>query len=217
MSALLEEVSETLADVLKRLGDVPLNRILMKPAPGTATPRDALLLSEREPKRLCELVDGVLVEKAMGHQSSRLAGFLLYLLWDYLQKHDLGTLSGANGPHQLSEEQVRFPDVAFIAWDRIPQGADPATPMPDWIPNLAVEILSPGNTRGEMRRKLADHFAAGVELVWIADPHTRTVAVYTSPTEFQTRTDTDTLDGGTVLPGFTVPLAKWFAQGTRLR
>ena len=63
---------ETLADLLSQLGHVPLNRIRMFPPPGTATVEDVARLCDREPKRLCELVDGVLVEKDMGFEESRL-------------------------------------------------------------------------------------------------------------------------------------------------
>ena len=64
--------AETLADLLKRLGDIPMVRIRMRPAPGTATADDVLRLCAAEPKRLCELVDGVLVEKPIGHLEARL-------------------------------------------------------------------------------------------------------------------------------------------------
>jgi Uma2 family endonuclease len=189
----------------------------MKPPPGTATPEDALKLCNGEPRRLCELVDGVLVEKAMGHRESRRAGYLIYCLWMYLEERDLGTVAGEDGPHRLSYDQVRFPDVAFIAYDRIPEGADPATPMPDWIPNLAVEFLSEGNTKGEMERKLRDYFAAGVELVWYVDPEKKTARVYTGPAEVRELTESDILDGGAVLPGFSLSIAKWFAKGAQVR
>jgi Uma2 family endonuclease len=209
--------AETLADMLRQLGNVPPERILMIPAPGTATAEDVLKLCNGEPKRLCELVDGVLVEKAMGQRESRLAVILIHWIMNYLDQHDLGIVTGADGPFRLYFEQVRFPDVAFIAYDHIPSGADPATPMPDWTPNLAVEILSESNTRGEMERKLRDYFAAGVELVWYVDPEQRTVRVYTSIQEVTELTDQDTLDGGTILPGFSLSIAEWFNKGERIR
>ena len=135
--------SESLAEVLHRIGDVPLDRILARPAPGDATPADVLRLCDGEPKRLCELVDGVLVEKAMGQHESRIAIELAGLLWTYLKTHNLGILTGADGPYSLEEDQIRFPDVAFISWDNIPPDADPRTPMPDWTISLAVEAISP--------------------------------------------------------------------------
>ena len=211
------EPLETLADLMEQLGNVPLERIRLHPFPGTATVEDVLRLCDREPKRLCELVDGVLVEKVMGHQESRLAARLLQILQNYLDEHDLGILAGADGPHQILFDQVRFPDVAFIAYDRIPEGADPATPVPDWIPSLAVEVLSTGNTKAEMARKLRDYFEAGVELVWYVDPSDRTVRVYHSPEAVTTLTEADDLDGEQLLPGFRLSIRDWFDRAARIR
>ena len=217
MIAAEQEQLETLADLLERLGNVPLARIRLHPFPGTATVADVIRLCDREPRRLCELVDGVLVEKVMGHQESRLAFLLGQLLQNYLDGHDLGIAAGADGPHQILFDQVRFPDVAFIAYDRIPEDADPATPVPNWIPSLAVEILSASNTKKEMARKLRDYFEAGVELVWYVDPSDRTVRVYHSPEAVVTLTENDDLDGEHLLPGFRLSIRDWFDKALRIR
>lgn len=208
---------ETLADLMDRLGNVPLERIRLHPFPGTATVADVARLCDREPKCLCELVDGVLVEKVVGHQESRLAFRLAQALQNYLDMNDLGIVSGSDGPHQILPDQVRFPDVAFIAYDRIPEQADPATKVPSWIPNLAVEILSAGNTRAEMSRTLRDYFDSGVELVWYVDPSDRTVRVYHSTEAVATLTETDWLDGEQLLPGFRLSIGDWFERANRVR
>lgn len=205
--------TEPFADVLHRIGDVPLDRILAHPAPGEATTADVLRLCDGEPKRLCELVDGVLVEKATGHRESRLSFWLGIRLAEYAERRQCGILTGADSPHHLTEDQVRFPDVSFISWDNIPTDADPNTPMPDWVPSLAVEAINPANSRGEMKRKLKDYFAAGVELVWYLYPIERVVRVYTSAEDCQTLTDADDLDGGDVLPGFRVSVRELFDAG----
>ncbi|MBC8117787.1 MAG: Uma2 family endonuclease [Candidatus Saccharimonas sp.] len=205
--------SDSLADMLHRLGDIPPERILARPAPGTAMPSDVLRLCDGEPKRLCELVDGVLVEKAMGQRESRLAFWLGVRLAKYVEDHRCGILTGADGPHHLTDDQIRFPDVVFISWDNIPPDADPGTPMPAWIPSLAVEVISPGNTRGEMKRKLTDYFTAGVELVWYVYPKERVVRVYTSEEDCRTLTEDDSLDGGSVLPGFQLSVRQLFDAG----
>jgi len=72
-----------------------------------------------------------------------------------------------------------------------------------------VEILSPSNTRKEMARKLGEYFEAGVLLVWVIDPAKRTAEAYTNP---DAKTAVDVLDGGDVLPGFRLPLAKLFEK-----
>ena len=211
------EPLETLADLMEQLGNVPLERIRLHPFPGTATVEDVLRLCDREPKCLCELVDGVLVEKVNRHPESRLAARLIHVLQSYLDEHDLGILTGADGPLQILSDQVRFPDVVFIGYDRIPEGADPATPVPDWIPSLAVEVLSPSNTKAEMARKLRDYFEAGVELVWYVDPSDRTVRVYHSPEAVVTLTEADDLDGEQLLPGFRLSIRDWFDRASRIR
>jgi Uma2 family endonuclease len=77
---------------------------------------------------------------------------------------------------------------------------------------LAVEVLSEGNTRGEMERKRKEHFLAGVELVWMVDPFRRTVEVYTAPDCVTKLAEDDTLDGGAVLPDFELELRQLFAR-----
>lgn len=208
---------ETLAELMQRLGDVPLDRIRMNPVPGTATVDDVRRLCDREPRRLCELVDGVLVEKVMGHEEARLATWLGIHVGKYLEENDIGIVVGADGPHQVLPEQIRFPDLAFIAYGNIPDTADPHTAVPDWVPTLAVEIISKKNTKAEMARKLRDYFEAGVELVWYVDPPTRTVRVYRAPDAFVTLTDADMLDGENVLPGFRLSIREWFDRALRVR
>jgi Uma2 family endonuclease len=204
-------VIETIADLLNRLGGVPPERIRMQPAPGTATEADVLLRPNGE-KRLFELVDGVLVEKPMGFYESLLAAWLIRLLGGFLDQHDLGFVLGADAPLRLEPGLVRLPDVSFVAWDRFPNRELPAEPVPDLAPDLAVEVISDGNTEEEMERKVQEYFTAGVRLVWYVYPETRTVQVYTSLTDVRVLGETDTLDGGAVLPGFQLSIREWFQQ-----
>src|SRR5271169_5304040 len=87
---------KTLADLRKRLGGIALERIWFHPAPGTATEKDVVKAEERE-NRLCELVDGTLVEKAKGFEEARLALRLGRLIDTYVDQHDLGICVGADG------------------------------------------------------------------------------------------------------------------------
>ena len=201
----------TLADLLEHLGGISPHRIPLRPAPGTATERHLLALHKRD-KRLYELVEGVLVEKIMGYAESYLAMELGRLLGNFVAAHDLGVLTGADGAMRLMPGLVRIPDVSFIRWDRIPDRRIPAQRLPDLTPDLAVEILSEGNTPGEMDRKMRDYFFSGTRLVWYIDPKLRTVRVYTSPDQCVELSDRDTLDGSAVLPGFSLPLAQLFAR-----
>ena len=201
----------TLADLMKRLGDVPLERIRFHPPPGTAVVADVARIQEHE-GRLCELVEGVLLEKTVGIRESLLAMFLGGVLRAFVRSRNLGIVAGADGTMEIVANLVRIPDVAFIAWDRLPNRCVPDDPVPLVAPNLAVEVLSKGNTAGEMSVKRREYFDAGVEIVWEVDPRKRTVAVYSSPTEVTTLSGDNVLDGGTLLPGFQLPLAELFGE-----
>jgi Uma2 family endonuclease len=199
----------TVGDVLKRFADYPPERIRLHPTPGTATKRDVLEV-ERTEGKLCELIDGVLVEKAMGLEESFVAADLIQLLGPVVKSNDLGILAGADGTIELFPGQVRIPDVAFYSWDKLPGRKRPKKPIPGLVPDLAVEVLSKTNTRREMFAKRKDYFFAGVRLVWVVDPKKRTVDAYTGVNAVEHLTAADALTGGDVLPGFAVPVAELF-------
>src|SRR5579884_3377201 len=119
------QTAETLADLVKQLGDIPLERIRLKPAPGTATEQDLVAALEAPRKRICELVDGVLVEKPVATKEGLLAGLVLQALWNYLDEHDLGVAVPGDSPLRLWPGLVRIPDVSFISWERLPGGELP--------------------------------------------------------------------------------------------
>ncbi len=202
---------DTLADLLERLGGVPLERIRFRPCPGTATEEDVLRIEEQE-NRLCELVEGVLVEKPMGFRESLLAAALVQYLREFVAIGNLGLVTGEGGMMRLFAGLVRIPDVAFVSWSRLPDGQVPDVPIPQLAPNLAVEVLSRSNTPKEMQGKREEYFAAGVALVWIVDPDERRVTVFTSPEDSVAYSSSDVLDGGTVLPGFSLALGDLFAE-----
>ncbi len=201
----------TVADVLKQLGDIPPRRVRMNPTPGMATERDVLNILDHE-NRLCELVDGTLVEKPMGVLEACLAGVIIRLLGNFVEDHDLGIVTAPDGTLRLMPGLVRMPDVAFISWNQLPARKFPNEPIASLIPELAVEVLSESNTRGEMERKLKEYFLAGSQLVWLVDPDTRSVDVHTAPDRFSRLKEGDTLDGGNVLPHFRLPLNQLFAR-----
>jgi Uma2 family endonuclease len=201
----------TVAELLKKLGGIPGERVLLEPPPGTATEKDVLAV-ERRDGRLCELVDGTLVEKTMGLAESFVALEIAFLLRQFLADHKLGILAGEQGPFRLWTGLVRIPDVSFISWDQLPNRKIPKKPLPDLYPNLAVEVLSRKNTKVEIDRKLHEYFRSGTRLAWVVDPRKRTVRVHTAPDQFHLVTEDQTLDGGDVLPGLNLPLREVFAQ-----
>ncbi len=204
----------TLADLVERFGPMPAGRILNDPPPGTATEAEVLFLAGHH-DRPCELVDGVLVEKTPGFYESYLAVRVASCIGRFVDPRGLGIVTGEAGMMRLMAGLVRIPDVAFVSWDRLPEGCVPRAPIPDLAPDLAIEVLSKKNTALEMSRKLDDYFKAGVRLVWYVDPRTRTVEVYT---RHQARTiihETEMLTGGDVLPGFSLPLKDLFFEPVR--
>ncbi len=201
----------TVAELLKKLGGIPAERVLLDPPPGTATEKDVLEVEARQ-GRICELVDGVLVEKAMGLPESFLAMWLGSLLNQFLAKHKLGFLAGADGTLRLWPGLVRIPDVSFISWNQLPNRKVPKKAIPDLYPDLAVEVLSRKNTKAEIDRKLQEYFRSGTRLAWVVDPRKRNVRVYTTPDQFDLLNEDQSLDGGDVLPGLSLPLREVFAQ-----
>lgn len=192
---------------LAALGGVPLSRILFDPWPGTATEADLLYMVDHE-KRLCELIDGTLVEKPVGFWEGVIAARIIILLAAYVDPRGLGVVSGADSTLKMKSGRIRLPDVSFVAQARLPQTREP---VPTLAPDLAIEVLSESNTAAEMHQKLAEYFQSGTRLAWLVDPETRSVAVYTSPDEpIATVPETGDLEGGTVLPGLRIRVADMF-------
>jgi Uma2 family endonuclease len=205
---------ETVADLLRRLGGIPARRVRLDPAPGTATERD--LIRENESKlrtALYELVEGTLVEKGMGIEESQLAMLLGYHLMGFILPRKLGYLNGEAGMMRTTGTQVRAPDIAFFSRARFPGGKFPKGAIAPVGPDLAVEVLSKGNTKAEIARKLREYFGSGTRLAWIVDPKTRSIHVHASPTESTRLEAGAVLDGGEVLPGFRLALAELFPAG----
>jgi Uma2 family endonuclease len=202
-----------LQDLLDELGGIAPERIRFRPPPGTAKEKHVVQVHDHE-NRLCELVDGVLVEKAMGSIESLLASALAREIGNFIEDADLGVVLGADAMLRLAPGLVRMPDVSFVSWDKIPGGEFPEDPIAGLVPDLAVEVLSAGNTKRELERKVREYFAAGVRLVWLIDPKSRIAEVDTSPDSRRLRS-AQKLDGAPVLPGFELPLRQFFARVSR--
>ena len=134
-------ITWTIADVHARLPGFPDDRILIYPTPGTATEQD-LLEAEARTGRICELIDGTLVQKTMATYESMLALALGYFIQRYLDTNDIGTLTGEGGLLKVLPAQIRAPDVSFIRWERLPGRDSPKPAVYAIAPDLAAEILS---------------------------------------------------------------------------
>jgi Uma2 family endonuclease len=205
MNAIIEPMLHNVADLIESLA-VPPQRIRLNPRPGDATEDDVIR------NKCCELIDGTLVEKAMGYYESRLAIALIYYLERYFDVNPCGFLLDGSGMVRVDREQIRLPDVSVFLWERFPDRKLPFGQILDMVPDIPVEVLSPTNTRAEMARKRREYFNGGAKLVWEVDPATRSVEVFTAPDVSTTLDENATLDGGDVLPGFTLSIREWFAR-----
>jgi Uma2 family endonuclease len=162
--------------------------------------------------RRCELFAGMVVEKPVGARESLIGGHLHTAVQVYIWPRRLGFTFPADGGFAFGADITFYPDVSFVPRSRCPDGKLPTAAVCPIVPALAAEVLSDSNTEAEMRYKRTIYFAQGVQLVWEVDIQLRTVAVFTQadpPATVLNRTQT--LDGGAVLPGFTLALADLFA------
>jgi len=203
-------VASSLADLLVDLGSIPVERVRMNPSPGSATMDDLIRVNGQG--GMFELVDATLVEKAMGWRESLIASLLCELLRQYLRHHDLGLVTGPDGFMRILQSQVRGPDVAFVSWERLPDGRVPDAAVPEIVPDLAIEVLSSSNTYAEMARKRREYFHAGVREVWMIDPIERTVAVYSEIMRYDVLDEQAVLSGGDILPGLQISLSQLFGE-----
>ncbi len=216
MTATIVNPVPTMADVaaiLAGLGGVPPERIWMTPTPGTATEADVIRIVESADKRLVELVDGTLVEKAVGQEESRITIRLGGKFDVYCEDNDFGWVSGPDGMTRMKGGNVRGPDLSVFPFSMFPDGEMPDELVASVAPMLAIEVLSKSNTVAEIAKKLVELFASGTTLAWVIDPKKRSAKVYTAATKFTTLDATGVLDGGEVVPGFRCPLADLFAVG----
>jgi Uma2 family endonuclease len=212
MSLAAPAVSDlTAVELAARVGDIPLWRIRLDPPPGAATEEDVERI-RREEGAICELINGVLVEKAVSDKTAFLGIQIATLLSNFITPRRIGWILGADGFVWLFGELLRAPDVSFARRDQRPDGRPLDVGYSDTAPALAVAVFSPGITAGEMQRKRAEFFAAGTELFWIVYPDREEVEVWTGPETHRTLRGKDVLDGGTVLPGFEVKVADIFAN-----
>lgn len=159
-----------------------------------------------------ELIEGELQRMApdnMGH--GHVSDNVAYPLSGHARQHRLGRVYTNIGyTLAIDPPTVLGPDISFVRADRVPP-IDAQSGFVAMAPDLAVEIVSPSNSAGEIARKVRIYLAAGVRLVWIVDPVSRTVAVHHPDRTGRILIEGETLDGEDVVPGFALPVAEVFA------
>jgi Uma2 family endonuclease len=151
-----------------------------------------------------ELENGRIVEKPMGTRSGWIGSQLLSQIAFYLRDRPIGWVFGCDTMYRCyptHPNQVRKPDVSFIAKGRLPDEQVPDTFILI-APDLAVEVLSAMDLASEINRKVAEYLEAGVRLVWIIDPETRTVLIRRANGTIAQVDRHGAVSGEDVLPGF---------------
>jgi len=149
--------------------------------------------------------------KMAGQEHARISMRLSVALFTFVNARDLGEVYGDNLNYVLEGEpgnivRMRIPDLSFVAANR--------TSTPDekgyyyLAPDLAIEVISPTESKKETVEKIADYLRFGAKQVWAVDPDPRTVTVHLP--DGSTKVYSETLTGGDVLPGFVLPLKQLF-------
>ncbi len=170
-------------------------------------------LSHGETAKRLELSRGSLVAMSpTGEAHTVIAAWLLHLIMTYVDAHGLGEVTGEAGGYLLSTnpDTVRAPDVGFVAKARLTFAAsEKYIPV---APDLAVEIMSPGDSATEINDKVLEYLQAGTRLIWVVYPTSKTVTVYKSVNDVQIVRLDGVLSGDAVLPGFSLPVRDIFKK-----
>lgn len=164
---------------------------------------------EKHPGR-CELIDGEIIEMApAGFEHGRVVARISRILGDFVERSDLpGVVLAGDPGFIIDEHHVRAPDVAYLTLERAAMA--PKTGFMPFMPTVAVEVVSPGDTYSEVVAKARLWIRTGVALVWVADPRNRTVEVYRRGCAVAVLDEAATVDGADVLPGFSRPVSDFF-------
>lgn len=159
-----------------------------------------------------ELVDGRLVERNMGSESSQVGGRVFLRIGNYIEANSLGAVFPADCGYQIFPDRpklVRFPDASFVRSGRLSNDVGPKGHM-RIVPDLVLEVVSPNDLAGEVDAKIVEYQKVGVPLIWVAYPDSRSIYVYRQDRPFERLGPNQTLTGDEVLPGFAIPVADLF-------
>jgi len=170
---------------------------------------EALMALPRDGRKY-ELLGGDLVVSPTGFQHGCISSRLLAALLAFVIEHRLGVVVDSSTGFRLKNGDCLSPDVSFVGKERLRGRKETPSKFFQGAPDLAVEVLSPGESRRRLRQKLAQYFADGTRLAWVVNPKERTVSVYDSPDHPNILHEDERLDGGPLLPGFSFALKELF-------
>src|ERR1051325_8742265 len=173
---------------------------------------DELLAMPKDGYRY-ELVKGELIRTApAGGEHGAIAASLTVIFGHYIKGNNLDLMFGAETGFKIAvdPDTVRAPDFAFVSRERIPEDG---VPKGYWVgaPDLAVEVVSPGDVYGEVEEKVIEWLDAGTRMVIVVNPRRRPATVYRSRSNVKILSDSDELSGEDVLPGFSCLVSQFFA------
>lgn len=164
-----------------------------------------------------ELEDGILVERDMSVESSWIGGELAAVLRNHCKAKELGWVFPADNAYQCfpdSPDTIRKPDVSFIRFGRLTDEKLPAEGYAKIPPDLAVEVISPNDLAYEVERKIKQYLSAGVQLVWVINPDTRTIRIHRPDGTLAELGADGELSGERVVPGFRCAVRELFPPQT---
>lgn len=161
-----------------------------------------------------EVVNGELIDVGnSGALHGYVCSLLLAALMSYILPKKLGVILDSSTAFKMKNGNKRSPDISFFAKERLQGLTELPSGFLEGAPDLAVEVLSPGNTVEEIDEKIAEYFENGARLVWVISPTQHYILVYRSTQEpDRLLKSADSLDGEDVIPGFTLPVADLFQK-----
>ncbi len=167
----------------------------------------------------CELVDGeIQLMEPAGGEHGEIALKIGARLLVFVDEHDLGKAFAAETGYILKHAQeegerdtVKGIDASFIRKERVPPEGIPKKFIP-FPPDLAVEVVSPGDTKREVAEKVQEYLDFGVPLVWVVRPSEKTVTVHRANGDIETKQGDEVLSGEDVVPGFVLAMNQIFGS-----
>lgn len=159
-----------------------------------------------------ELIEGVLHETvSVGEEHGHIAGIFITFLNIHIRPKRLGRTGGTDVGVKIQRDPdtVREPDVYYVSAERLPLDVRVQGYL-EVVPELVVEIVSPSDSDADVREKIAMWLELGVSMALEVRPASQTITVHRPGVPALTLTGDDVLDGGDVLPGFSLPLSEIF-------